>query len=132
MGITQLRVIFYMATMNKMLEHLVITSSQEQGEVLLSPQGVGDTAQLPRLASYPGFSPDPTPPTDTVDLRQKAAKKGRGTKAEAVGLHLPLSPWAFGGAKDLGSEEGDFGSPSSPLEVDGGAHGAPGIPRASF
>ncbi|XP_036076957.1 large neutral amino acids transporter small subunit 3 isoform X3 [Rousettus aegyptiacus] len=42
MGITQLRVIFYMATMNKMLEHLVITSSQEQ---------------------------------DTVDLRQKAAKK---------------------------------------------------------
>lgn len=40
-------------------------------------------------------------------------------------------PWAFGGSKNLGSEEGYFGTPSSPLEMGGGAHGAADTPGAS-
>lgn len=40
MGVTQLRIIFFLASMNRMLEYLVI-SGQEHGEVLLSPLGRG-------------------------------------------------------------------------------------------
>uniref|UniRef100_A0A9L0TPF6 Solute carrier family 43 member 1 n=1 Tax=Equus caballus TaxID=9796 RepID=A0A9L0TPF6_HORSE len=72
MGVTQLRVIFYMAAMNKMLEYLV-TGGQEHGEVLLSTLGVGGhrRATLAELLS-PWLLPHL--PTETDNLRQRAAE----------------------------------------------------------
>lgn len=107
MGVTQLRVIFYMAAMNKMLEYLV-TGGQEHGEVLLSTLGVGGHRRV-TLAEL--LSPWLLPhlPTETDNLRQRAAETGKGMKAGALAhthpptahstgsLDPPLSPWAFGG-----------------------------------
>ena len=46
MGMTQLRIIFYMAAMNKMLEYIV-SGGQEHGEVQPSPLGAGGAGGHP-------------------------------------------------------------------------------------
>lgn len=98
MGMTQLRVMFYMAAMNKILEFFV-TGGQEYGEALWEPcvGWEGEVECWARLEDHLARSPltahgvSPLP-TETTEQKQKVEGTGKESKAEPWPIRILTCP----------------------------------------